>query len=80
MEPSKKCYFVPKMIYFTKQVKNLKWEPARFLITLEHKGAENMGNHMEPSKKSSFVAKMICFTKRAQNLKKWEPARFQITC
>ena len=29
----KKYNFVPKMIYFTKWVKNLKWEPARFHIT-----------------------------------------------
>ena len=35
MKPAKKKYdFVPKMIYFTKRIKNLKWEPARFLITL----------------------------------------------
>ena len=69
MEPSKKCTFVPKMIYFTKGAKNMKWEPSKFLITFEHNGAENTGNCIEPSKKCFFVPKMIYFTKWAQNLK-----------
>ena len=28
----------------------MKWEPSKFLITLEHNGAKNTGNCMEPSK------------------------------
>ena len=63
MEPPKKCDFVPKMIYFTKRVKNLKWEPARFLRV------ENMGNHMEPSKISSFCSKNGLFPKWTKDLK-----------
>ena len=61
MEPSKKYNFVPKMIYFTKWVKNLKWEPAVFLITLLRKGAKNTGNHMEPSQKIQFCSKNDLF-------------------
>ena len=64
MEPSKKCTFVPtKMIHFTKGAKNMKWESSKFLITLEHNGAENTRNCMDPSKNAFFVpTKIIHFT------------------
>ena len=57
MEPSKKCTYVPKMIYFTKPAKNLKWEPSKFLTILYHNGTVNTGNHMEPSKNALLFQK-----------------------
>ena len=63
MEPSKKkkADFAPKMIYFTKWVKNLKWGPARFFITLWLKGAENMGTTSNHLKKIQFSSKNDLF-------------------
>ena len=66
------------MIYFTKQAKNLKWEPPKFLTTLNHNGTEDNGNHMEPSRKCTFIPKMTYFTKQAHNMI-WEPSKFLIT-
>ena len=57
MEPSKKCTYVPKMIYFTKPAKNPKWEPSKFLTILYHNGTVNTGNHMEPSKNALLFQK-----------------------
>ena len=69
MEPSKKCTFVPKMIYFTKQAKNLKnGNQLDSIYDVNIKEPKTQGttwNHP----KCTFVPKMIYFTKQAKNLK-----------
>ena len=83
MEPSKNALLFQKWFISPSVLKIWKREPARFLKTLQHKGAENMGNHMEPSKKIHFCSKNDLFhqagLKFKKKKKKWEPARFQLT-
>ena len=54
MEPSKKCLFVPKMIYFPKWANDLKTGTSYVPYNMLTLRSRKHRDHMEPSKKCIF--------------------------